>query len=145
MGKNFIKLTSLCLAVVIFTFCHSTKIVSNEIEVDPVCGMKVKKTESYDLKLNHKRYYFDSFDCREAFKNNPDYFLEKKCTSNPDIIDMVCGVKVDLSESYDLKFEGKVYHFHSYECKEAFKMNPKKFLDNKCPAQNVSVKQNAGK
>ena len=47
-------------------------------------------------------------------------------------IDIVCGMKVDKSEAYTYKYKEKKYYFDNYNCKETFKMNPEKFLKNKC-------------
>jgi YHS domain-containing protein len=47
-------------------------------------------------------------------------------------IDLVCNMKVQKSEAYTWKYEGKRYYFDTYTCKESFKMNPKKFVENKC-------------
>ena len=48
------------------------------------------------------------------------------------VIDLVCGMKVDKSEAYEWKCDGVKYYFDTYNCKETFKMNPEKFLKNKC-------------
>ena len=47
-------------------------------EIDLVCGMKVNKSDAYTYKLDDKKYYFDSYNCKESFKMNPKKFLEKK-------------------------------------------------------------------
>ncbi|HWY99195.1 MAG TPA: YHS domain-containing protein [Bacteroidia bacterium] len=44
----------------------------------------------------------------------------------------VCGMKVNFGSSYDLKYEKTTYYFDTYNCKETFKMDPKKFLNNVC-------------
>ncbi len=139
MKNTFYKIAGFYVLFILFESFTSIKPTTREIVLDIVCGMKVNTAESYDLKHNGKTYYFDSYDCREAFKQNPRKFLYKKCTPNDNIIDLVCGVKVNLAESYDLKHAGKVYHFHSVNCKEAFKMNPEKFIKNKC-APKDSIK-----
>ena len=48
------------------------------------------------------------------------------------VIDSVCGMKVDKSEAYEWKYNGVKYYFDTYNCKEAFKMNPEKVIENKC-------------
>lgn len=103
-----------------------------QVVMDLVCGMNVNTAESFDYKYNGKIYYFDSYACKESFKNNPTNFLEKTCVPNDNIIDLVCGKKVKIEESYDFKYAKRVHHFHSYECREAFKMNPEKFMKNIC-------------
>lgn len=47
-------------------------------------------------------------------------------------VDIVCGMKVDKAEAYDWKYNGTKYYFDTYSCKEIFKMNPEKFIENKC-------------
>lgn len=126
------RIATFLLAASVFTSCTTKKPVQGDTVVDLVCGMKVNKPESYSYRYAGKKYYFDSYDCRASFKANPKNFLEKKCVPNDNIIDLVCGVKVNLAESYDYKSGGKVYHFHSYECLQTFKMNPEKFIKNKC-------------
>ena len=48
--------------------------------VDPVCGKKVDKTEAYEWKYNDTKYYFETYNCKETFKMNPEKFLKNKCT-----------------------------------------------------------------
>ncbi len=113
-----------------------------QVVIDPVCSMKVNLSESYDYTYEGKKYSFDSYDCKEAFKMNPKKYLENKCTPEKSNIDPVCGLKVDLSESYDWKYNGKIYYFHTKDCRESFKMNPKKFTDNKCAPKDSLKKSN---
>ena len=53
--------------------------------------------------------------------------------------DLVCGMKVNKSEGYDWKYKGTRYYFDKYNCQETFKMNPEKFLSNKCVNPNDSI------
>lgn len=51
-----------------------------------------------------------------------------KNTSVPEMkTDPVCGMQVAKSEAYHYKYEGKTYYFDKYNCKETFKMTPKKY------------------
>lgn len=135
------NLTIALIGFLFAAFNSKAQTTVSDPATDPVCGMAVNRSESFDYTYQGTKYYFDSFDCREAFKKNPKTFLEKKCVANKVSVDPVCGVKIDLSESYDYKYEGRVYHFHSIECKEAFKMNPKKFWKNFCaPADNELIR-----
>ncbi|MGZ3862627.1 MAG: YHS domain-containing protein [Bacteroidia bacterium] len=104
---------------------------------DPVCGKKVDATESYDWKYAGKVYSFDSYDCRNAFKMNPQNFLVKHCVADMTAIDPVCGMKVNKAECYDHKFNNTKYHFCSFDCRETFKMAPAKFANNKCAAPDT--------
>jgi YHS domain-containing protein len=129
-------------AALLTTSAISAQDQTKEIATDLVCGMAVNCSESYDFKYKGVMYYFDSYDCRDAFKENPDNFVLKHCARNDNIIDPVCGVKVDITESYDWKYKGRVYHFHTIGCKESFKMNPAKFMKNFCagPASTAAIK-----
>ena len=51
------------------------------------------------------------------------------------VVDLVCNMKVQKSEAYKYKYDGKKYYFDSYTCKQSFKMNPKKFINNQCAPQ----------
>ena len=55
-----------------------------------------------------------------------------KAPSKEIVIDHVCGMHVNKAEAYDWKYKGVKYYFDSYVCKESFKMNPEKFIENKC-------------
>jgi YHS domain-containing protein len=128
---------------ILFTFTLLTNFAfaqdrSKEIATDRVCGMAVNCSESYEFKYKGATYYFDSDDCRQAFIENPDNFVLKKCERNSKTVDPVCGVKVDISESYDLKYKGRVYHFHAIHCKESFQANPVKFIKDYESASNPS-------
>ena len=46
--------------------------------------------------------------------------------------DLVCGMKVEVSEAYTLNYKGNKYYFDNYDCKQIFKMNPEKFINNIC-------------
>lgn len=45
--------------------------------IDPVCGMQVEPSQTpYKLIYRGKVYYFCSPQCKKAFQENPDYYLE---------------------------------------------------------------------
>ncbi len=45
--------------------------------VDPVCGMTVETTQTpYKALYKGKIYYFCSPQCKKAFQENPEYYLE---------------------------------------------------------------------
>ena len=45
-------------------------------EKDPVCGMKVKKSEAAAVsKYKGKKYYFCAVGCKEKFDKEPDKYL----------------------------------------------------------------------
>ncbi|NOZ31035.1 MAG: YHS domain-containing protein [Crenarchaeota archaeon] len=45
-------------------------------KIDPVCGMEVETTTQYKTVYKGQVYYFCSRQCLEAFRKNPDYYLE---------------------------------------------------------------------
>ncbi len=46
--------------------------------------------------------------------------------------DIVCKMKIsNITDAYSYKYKGETYYFDSYNCKEAFKMNPEKFISGK--------------
>lgn len=136
-----INLTKTIAFVCMFIALNSSaQTVTKDLLTDPVTGNKVDKTESFDLTYAGKKYYFSSYDSRAAFKLDPQKYLLNKCTANMTTVDPVSGRKVNMEESYDMKYNGKVYHFESAETKETFKMNPEKFLKNKCAASADTTK-----
>jgi len=52
---------------------------------DPVCGMEVNKEKSYDMNYKGKTYYFDSYECKETFKMNPEKFVKNACAPQDSI------------------------------------------------------------
>ena len=71
-----------------FIYANSCQIISNKIKgnkissatpeysTDLVCEMKVDKLHAYTYKHKGVEYYFDSKDCKEAFKMNPEKFIK---------------------------------------------------------------------
>jgi YHS domain-containing protein len=132
MKTNFLKSISKVIIYLIFSVEVTAQTDAKDVYVDPVCGKKVDKTESYDWTYGGKKYYFASYDCRASFKMNPQLFLLKSCVKDNIMIDPVCGAKVNKDESYDWKYKEKKHYFDTYECRETFKTNPEKFLKNIC-------------
>ena len=54
-------------------------------------------------------------------------------------VDLVCGMKVNRSDAYTWQYKGSKYYFDNYNCKQSFKMNPEKFLSNKCVNPNDTI------
>jgi len=88
--------------------------------------------------------------CKDNYHEN---FINLFCSVSPDIasdaiflhppkasegsvvplMDLVCNMKIaDKSEAYEYKYKDKTYYFDSNTCKETFKMNPEKFINNAC-------------
>jgi YHS domain-containing protein len=49
---------------------------NTEYKTDLVCGMKTDKSEAYTYKYKGVEYFFDSKDCKTAFKMNPEKFIK---------------------------------------------------------------------
>lgn len=131
------KFTKSIFLVCVFISCKAlAQSESKDTLLDIVSGIKVNKSESYDWSYAGKKYYFNSYNTRASFKMNPQKYLLNQCTADMTTIDPICGMIVNKSESYDQKYKGKVYYFDSYECRETFKMNPDKFVKNKCMPQD---------
>jgi YHS domain-containing protein len=59
--------------------------------------------------------------------------ISRATAGSAPIIDPVCNMKIkDSSEAFTWKYKEKVYYFDSNVCKESFKMNPEKFINNSC-------------
>ncbi len=54
--------------------------------VDLVCGMKVDKREAFDGRYEGKKYYFDSYNCKQSFQMNPEKFINNKSVIANDTI-----------------------------------------------------------
>lgn len=80
MKNVFYKALAIALIAIVISACSTTKAVkssNDELETDLVCNMKVKKFDTFTFVYKDKTYYFDSHECREAFKMNPDKFVKK--------------------------------------------------------------------
>lgn len=67
--------------VITLSACALFKKKPLEYAIDPVCNMKVIQSESYQFKYENKKYYFDSYECKQSFVMNPKTFLENKCAT----------------------------------------------------------------
>lgn len=54
------------------------KLESEELVTDPVCGMKIKPSESIEYEYKGKKYYFCNESCEIEFKNNPEKYIKKE-------------------------------------------------------------------
>lgn len=94
--------------------------------VDPVCGMKLKKTDAKAThEYNGKTYYFCMEGCKEKFVKEPAKYVradENKVTCP------VSGSTFNKSEAYGSKeYNGKTYYFCCAGCKEKFEKDPEKY------------------
>lgn len=81
MKNNILKYLAVAVMLVTLEACAIFKTKPIEYAVDPVCNMKVQKSDAYKWKYEDKRYYFDSYECKESFIMNPKTFLENKCAA----------------------------------------------------------------
>lgn len=51
---------------------------SKELVTDPVCGMKIKPSESIEYEHKGEKYYFCNKSCEIEFKNNPEKYIKKE-------------------------------------------------------------------
>ena len=97
---------------------------------DPVCGMKVKKSEAkatYEYK--GKTYYFCMEGCMEKFKKNPEKYAQK---AEEMVTCPVSGEEIKRSEaSGSYEYNGKTYYFCCPNCKEKFVKDPEKYTKKK--------------
>jgi len=94
--------------------------------MDPVCGMKVKKSEAKaTYEYNGKTYYFCMEGCLEKFKKDPEKYASK---AEEMVTCPVSGETVKKSEAagkYD--YDGKTYYFCCPNCQEKFVKDPEKY------------------
>jgi YHS domain-containing protein len=124
-AKHFAILAFLLLSALANAQTHY---LPKGVTIDPVCGAQVSWWSSYYLLYKGVYFDFDSRRCRDAFKQQPLVYLVKQHGPGREQKDPVCGAKVDLSLSYDLKHAGQVYHFHSLGCRESFRLSPARYL-----------------
>lgn len=129
MRTQTAKLCALLLPLLFTSLAKAqTQVLPKGVTVDPVCGSLVSEWASYAWIYKGVYFDFDSHECRETFKANPVKYLTGPRVHIVNIVDPVCGARVDLSRSYDLKHDGRVYHFHTLACREIFKANPAGYL-----------------
>ncbi len=51
---------------------------SEELVTDPICGMKIKPSESIEYEYKGKNYHFCSESCETEFKNNPEKYIKNE-------------------------------------------------------------------
>ncbi|MEK7719752.1 MAG: YHS domain-containing protein [Bacteroidota bacterium] len=76
--KTSLKITLFIALVAMITSCAALKENStSDNKTDPVCGMKVAKSNAYHYKYEGTTYYFDKYECKQTFKMNPTKFIGK--------------------------------------------------------------------
>jgi len=84
------------------------------MNIDPVCGMDVKKDSPHSAEHDGHTWYFCSAHCVEKFKSEPEQFT----------IDPVCGMHVKPGSPHRTKHGKKSYRFCSKNCLDKFSANP---------------------
>jgi YHS domain-containing protein len=95
--------------------------------VDPVCGMKVKKSEAKaTYEYDGKTYYFCMEACKEKFVKDPEKYVK---TDEEKVVCPVSGEEINKSEAAGShEYNGKTYYFCCDGCKEKFLKNPEKYI-----------------
>jgi YHS domain-containing protein len=98
--------------------------------VDPVCGMKIKKSDAKaTIEHNGMTYYFCMEGCAEKFKANPEKYVKK---SEEMVTCPVSGKEIKKSDaSGSHEYNGKTYYFCCPNCKEKFLKDPAKYAKQK--------------
>jgi YHS domain-containing protein len=87
----------------------------------PVRGLKGKANKANRLVVNDQLVYFCCAGCANAFKNEPNSFLDK-------VTDPVSGKEFNLTaDSPRGEHKGTLYYFESPESKETFEKEPGKY------------------
>jgi YHS domain-containing protein len=122
-----------------------------------VSGEKMNKSEAKgSMEYKGKTYYFCCDNCAEAFKKNPEKYVNQENPSehahehqhgeehmheqeSDMAVDPVCGMEIKKSEAKaTYEYNGKTYYFCMEGCKEKFVKEPAKYVsadENKvtCP------------
>ena len=98
--------------------------------VDPVCGMKIKKSEAKaTYEYNGNTYYFCMEGCKEKFVKEPAKYV------NADENKVACAVSGSTFNKSDafgsMEYDGKTYYFCCAGCKTKFEKDPEKYTKKK--------------
>ena len=117
-----------------------------DMEIDPVCGMKVDPaTAKFFAEHQGRKYYFCCGGCREKFDATPEEILSAPPATmmsgmvnlgalsappaSPRGKDPVCGMDVDPSTAkFKSTHAGREYYFCSTGCRQKFDANPEGIL-----------------
>jgi len=98
--------------------------------VDPVCGMKIKKSDAKaTYEHNGETYHFCMEGCKEKFKKDPEKYAKK---AGEMVTCPVSGKKIKkLDAAGSHEYSGKTYYFCCANCKEKFTKAPEKYTQKK--------------
>jgi len=88
------------------------------MNIDPVCGMKVKENSEHERTFRGVDYYFCSAHCLEKFGEAPEEYMGDDCTHDP-----VCGMQVSRVSENHVQYKEHDYYFCSQHCVEKFSAN----------------------
>jgi len=91
------------------------------MNVDPVCGMKVKNDSPHTTKQHEHTWHFCSADCVSKFEADPEQFTK----------DVVCGMFVKPESPHRVKEANQTYRFCSSNCKDKFVDEPHTYTGEK--------------
>ncbi len=96
------------------------------MDMDPVCGMTVKKAGSIEAVHNGRQMHFCSNACKEKYFATPaEYEINYDVVSNE--------VKPQKEMKHTAVFEGRPYSFVNEANKSAFEKNPDAYIYAECP------------
>lgn len=95
--------------------------------VDPVCGMKIKKSAAKaTYEYNGKTYYFCMEGCKEKFVKNPENYIKE---DGEKVTCPVMGHEIEKSKAAgSSEYNGETYYFCCAGCKEKFDKDPEKYI-----------------
>ncbi|PCI43830.1 MAG: copper-translocating P-type ATPase [Proteobacteria bacterium] len=85
------------------------------MNIDPVCGMDVKKDSGHERTFRGVGYHFCSAHCLEKFGETPEDYMGDDCTHDP-----VCGMQVSRTSENHVQYKEHDYYFCSQHCVEKF-------------------------
>ncbi len=88
------------------------------MNIDPVCGMNVKKDSPHRIEYDGREWHFCSEHCRQTFEATPDQFT----------LDPVCGMHVKPDSPHRSKHSDKTYRFCSETCLHKFEDSPAQYV-----------------
>ncbi|MDD5502897.1 MAG: heavy metal translocating P-type ATPase [Candidatus Thermoplasmatota archaeon] len=107
--------------------CGITPGAEGEYAIDPVCGMKVKKSEAITRVIDGKTFYFCSEGCADGFSMPKPEEVEKDYAA----VDPVCGMVVDKRRAIRRTMGGRTYYFCSESCARTFEDPERELKDMK--------------
>jgi len=96
------------------------------MNIDPVCGMNVKKDSPHSVDYDNHTWHFCSTHCMEKFNTDPEQFT----------LDPVCGMHVKPESVHRLKHDDQNYRFCSDKCLHKFSAEPARYITSQQPCES---------